>query len=62
MANQYKNKVVYNGTTLIDLSDTTAVQSDVASGKFFYTASGERVQGTGTMGINLWKDKKVCFF
>lgn len=62
MANQYKNKVIYNGTTLIDLSDTTAVQSDVASGKYFYTASGERVQGTGTMGINLWKDKKVCFF
>lgn len=62
MANQYKNKVIYNGTTLIDLSDTTAVQSDVASGKYFYTASGERVQGTGIMGINLWKDKKVCFF
>ena len=62
MANQYKNKVVYNGATLIDLTDTTAVQSDVASGKYFYTASGQRVQGTGTMGVNIWGDKKVCFF
>lgn len=46
MANQYKNKVVYNGTTLIDLSDTTAVAADVVSGKYIYLASGQKVAGT----------------
>ena len=50
MANRYKNKVVYNGTTLIDISDTTAVQSDVASGKSFYTASGQKLLGTASGG------------
>lgn len=48
MANQYKNKVIYNGTTLIDLTTDTAVASDVQSGKYFHLATGERVQGTST--------------
>lgn len=48
MANQYINKVVYGGNTLLDVSTDTAVASDVASGKYFHLKTGERVAGTNT--------------
>lgn len=53
MPNTYKNKVVYNGVTLIDLTADTAVASDVAAGRYFHLASGERVQGALIDGDNL---------
>ena len=36
--------------TFTDVTDTTAVASDVASGKYFYTAAGVRTQGTASGG------------
>lgn len=49
--NPYVNKVqLADGTTVIDISDTTAAASDVASGKYFYTAAGAKTAGTGTGG------------
>ena len=50
--NQYVNQVVYDGTTLIDLTTDTALAADVLTGKYFHLASGERVQGSCTYDTN----------
>jgi len=50
-SNPYVNKVqLADGTSIMDISDTTAVASDVLNSKYFYTASGQKVQGTATGG------------
>ena len=58
--NPYVNKVVKaDGTTIIDISDTTATASDVLSGKWLHLADGSFVQGTNTGGSGdgyVWQD------
>ena len=45
------NKVTIDGTTIMDISDTTALAADVASGKYFYTAGGVKTQGTASLNL-----------
>lgn len=40
------NKVVYDGDTLIDLTQDDVTASDVKSGVYFHGADGVRTQGT----------------
>lgn len=45
------NKVIYGNNTLIDISDTTAVASDVEEGKDFYLNDGTKATGTKILKI-----------
>ena len=45
-----KNKIVYNGTTLIDLTGDDVIESDVAQGKIFHKADGTQAIGTASGG------------
>ena len=48
MANLYKNKVIYGGNVLIDLTQDDVTAADVASGKKFHLPSGAVATGTNT--------------
>lgn len=43
-------KVIFNGTTLMDITDTSAVAADVAEDKIFYNVAGVKTTGTATGG------------
>ena len=49
--NIYVNKVICDGSPLIDISDTTATAEDVLIGKNFYTADGAFATGTAPSNV-----------
>ena len=50
------NKVIYGNQTVMDITDTTATESDVADGAVFYKANGARSVGTATPSAPEWGD------
>lgn len=56
MANQYVNKVIYGGQTLIDLTGDTVTASDVLKNVTFHLPSG--ASGTGTCEFDV--DSSDC--
>ena len=45
------NKVILNGDTLVDLTQDTVIEEDVAEGKIFHKANGEQAVGTATFEV-----------
>jgi len=48
MANQYKNKIIYGGTVLMDISADTVTPDKLASGITAHDKSGAPITGTNT--------------
>ncbi len=55
------NKVIFGGQTIIDITSTTATESDVAQGKIFFKANGSQAIGSASGGgggsVNIWQDQ-----
>ena len=47
------SKVILNGTTLMDVTGTTAIESDVNYSKVFTKANGVQVSGTNTSSVKI---------
>lgn len=60
MPNQYVNKVVYGGTTLIDLTADTITAADLASGVTAHDKSGATITGTNTYDSDTSDDTAVA--
>lgn len=60
MPNQYVNKVVYGGQTLIDLTADTITASDLASGVTAHDKSGATIAGTNTYDSDTSDDTAVA--
>ena len=52
MANQYVNKVIYGGNTLIDLTADTVTAAQVLSGAKFHLPSGASATGTCAFDVD----------
>lgn len=60
MPNQYVNKVVYGGNTLIDLTADTITAADLASGITAHDKSGAPITGTNTYDSDTSDDTAVA--
>lgn len=60
MPNQYVNKVVYGGQTLIDLTSDTITAADLAEGITAHDKSGAPITGTNTYDSDTSDDTAVA--